>query len=261
MDSIYVVGYPSRVGGADTELDHQIHCWHALGLTVHLVPTGPLDANLKALRMEERGCVVHAPCDWQVCAGQHVISYCNGDFLTHLTDIRRYARSTTFVNCMCWLFEKEKAAHAKGLIDFFLYQTEHARLRVQEDLLRLNPQFRWRTVRPYFHAADFPFTADRGTDRFRFGRVSREDLDKFHKSQLWIYEAMVAPVLKEGHILGMNDGVRSKCGQEPNWITAHRAGAVPRRRSIARLTALFSRPIPTRIYLASALRRWPADAS
>lgn len=227
IKNLYVVGYPSRVGGADTELDHQIHCWQALGVEVHLVPTGPLDANSLALRMDRRGCVVHAPCDWSVCRGQHVISYCNGEFLSSLEQIRRFARTTTFVNCMCWLFEKEKQAHARGWIDYFLYQTDHARLRVQDELLRINPAFRWHRVRPYFHAVEFPFFSGRAADRFRFGRISREDCDKFHRSQVWIYETMVAPVLKEGHVLGMNDEIRKKCGKEPNWITCHRAGAVP----------------------------------
>lgn len=38
---------------------------------------------------------------------------------------------------------------------------------------------------------------------------------------------MVAPVMKEGVILGINDTIRNKCGKEPNWIAGHRAGGVP----------------------------------
>ncbi|HEY1068304.1 MAG TPA: glycosyltransferase, partial [Pirellulales bacterium] len=37
----------------------------------------------------------------------------------------------------------------------------------------------------------------------------------------------VAPVLKQGVILGINDGIREKIGREPNWITGYPAGAVP----------------------------------
>ena len=40
MLDICVIGYPSRVGGADTELDHQIRVWQALGVKVHLIHTG-----------------------------------------------------------------------------------------------------------------------------------------------------------------------------------------------------------------------------
>lgn len=227
MTEICVIGYPSRVGGADTELDHQIRVWQALGIRVHLVHTGPLDDNLRALRMEERGCSIHEPRDWSACRGRHVISYCNGEFLKHLEDIRRYARTTTFVNCMCWLFDAEKEAHRKGLIDCFLYQTDHARERVQAELRSINDTFRWMKVRPYFHLEDFPYVADRPEERFRFARISRDDPAKFHPSQLWVYESMVAPVLKEGVILGLSDRIREKIGNEPNWIRGLPAGAAP----------------------------------
>lgn len=227
IHELCVIGFPSRVGGADTELDHQIRVWQALGIRVHLLHTGSLDENLRAMRMEDRGCVIHEPCDWSRCRGMHVISYCNGEFLKELESIRRYAKSTTFVNCMTWLFDAEKEAHRKGLIDFFLYQTDHAREKVQDDLKGINEKFRWAKVRPHFHLDDFPYHTDRPDDRFRFARVSRDDPAKFHPSQMWVYETMVAPVLKEGVILGMNDRIREKLGKEPNWIRGIPAGGAP----------------------------------
>ncbi len=227
MNDICVVGYPSKLGGADTELDHQIRAWQALGLRVHLIPTGPLDDNLRAMRMDERECVIHHPRDWGACRDMHVISYCNGEFLKNLPTIKQFARTTTFVNCMCWLFDDEKEMHRRGLIDCFLYQTDHAREKVQADLLAINSNFRWFKVRPYFHLAEFPFTSNRSEDMFRFARISREDLGKYHPAQLWVYETMVAPVLKEGVMLGVNDQIRAKIGKEPNWISGLAAGALP----------------------------------
>jgi len=226
MDKICVIGYPSRLGGADTELDHQIRCWQSLGLQVHLLHTGPLDDNLLAMRMQDRGCVVHEPCDWKACRGMHVISYCNAEFLKNLHIIKEYAKSTTFVNCMCWLFDAEKEAHRRELVDHFLYQTEHQYRKVQDELIAINPKFHGHIVPPYFYRDEFPFIEARGTDRFRFGRISREDLAKFHPAQLWVYETMVSPVLKEGMILGINDEIRRKIGNEPNWIRAYPAGGV-----------------------------------
>ena len=224
MEEICVIGFPSRLGGADTELDHQIRVWQALGLTVHLIHTGPLDDNMRAMKMEERGCILHTPCEWGACKGMHVISYCNSEFLKHLEAIKRYAKSATFVNCMTWLFDAEKEMHRRGLIDCFLYQTDHAREKVQSDLVAINSNFRWFRVRPYFHLDEFPYYSDRSEDMFRFARISREDTAKFHQAQNWVYETMVAPVLKEGIILGINDQIRSKIGHEPNWIRAYSAG-------------------------------------
>ncbi len=71
-------------------------------------------------------------------------------------------------------------------------------------------------VRPYFHAEEFPFIDDRPDDKFRFGRISRGDADKFHSRQLWIYETMTAPVLKEGIILGWDDRAAKKFGRQPD---------------------------------------------
>lgn len=227
MQAICVIGFPSRLGGADTELDHQIRVWHALGLQVHLIPTGPLDENLRSMRMEERGCIVHSPCDWGACKDMHVISYCNGDFLRNLEAIKLSAKSTTFANCMTWLFDLERDLHRRGLIDCFLYQTDHAREKVQADLISINSNYRWQKVRPYFHLDEFPFHGDRSENTFRFARISREDLGKFHQAQLWVYETMVAPVLKEGVMLGVNDQIRGKIGREPNWIKAYPACRQP----------------------------------
>lgn len=227
MNELCVVGFPSRVGGADTELDHQIRVWQAMGLKVHLIHTGDLDDNLRSLRMEDRGCVVHTPRDWGACKGMHVISYCNGEFLRQLEAIKLYAKSTTFVNCMTWLFDQEREMHRRGLIDWFLYQTDHAREKVQAELSSINTTYNWFKVRPYFYLDEFPYHARRPEDMFRFARISREDAGKYHHAQLWVYETMVSPVLKEGVMLGVNDQIRAKIGREPNWIKAYPAGSVP----------------------------------
>jgi glycosyltransferase involved in cell wall biosynthesis len=68
---------------------------------------------------------------------------------------------------------------------------------------------------PYFHAAEFPFHDERPKDKFRFGRISRADPDKFHDQQLWIYETMTAPELKEGYVLGWSQRIQRKYGREP----------------------------------------------
>lgn len=224
IGEICVIGFPSRLGGADTELDHQIHVWQALGLKVHLIHTGELDSNCHAMGMEQRGCIIHQPCNWSACQGKHVISYCNSHFLQNLEAIRGFAKSTTFVNCMTWLFDKEKEMHKRGLIDFFLYQTDHVLEKTGPQLREINAVFRPVKVRPYFHLNDFPYREDRSEETFRFARISREDPGKYHSAQLWVYETMVAPVLKSGTILGMDDRVRDKIGREPNWIRGVRAG-------------------------------------
>lgn len=220
-----IVGHPSRLGGADTELDHQIDCWLQMGIEVHICHTGQLDDNLQAMNMQQRGCVYHEPRDWKSLEGMHCISFCNGEFLNELPVIRKHARSISWVNCMTWNFDKEIEMHGRGLIDFHLYQTPHAFERVSLKLQALGnyqPLF----FQPYFRATDFPFQADRLTDKFRFGRISRSDPGKYNWRQMWIYETMTAPVLKEGMMLGWDQRIAEKIGQAPSYIKELREGEI-----------------------------------
>jgi glycosyltransferase involved in cell wall biosynthesis len=224
FNEIYVIGYPSKVGGADTELDHQIRIWQDLGLKVHLLHTGDIDQNLRNMRMEDRGCIIHEPRKWSDCKGKVVISYCNGEFLKNIETIRKYAKKILWVNCMCWLFPLEIEAHRKGMIDWFIYQTDHARKKVEDKLILTNPKYNYAKIDPYFHHDSFPFIANRPSDKFYFGRISRADGDKFDKDTVYIYDKMIAPVMKEGWILGVNDNVRKKIGPTPDWIKCFDAG-------------------------------------
>ncbi len=215
IDALCVIGHPSRLGGADTELDHQIRCWQAMGIEVHICHTSTLDNNARAMQMEQRGCVYHDSGDWKSLDGMHCISFCNGEFLDQLPEIHRYARTTSFVNCMTWNFDRELEMQERGCIDFHLYQTEHAFERVSTKL-KLLGTYRPLHFVPYFHTADFPYHDDRPDDKFRFGRISRGDADKFGSRQLWIYETMTAPVLKEGLIVGWDERARKRFGRDPD---------------------------------------------
>lgn len=238
LGDICIVGHPSRLGGADTELDHQIHCWQAMGIRVHVCHTGPIDEHQRSLNLEKRGVIYHESRDWKSLNGLDVISFCNGEFLINLPEIRRYARSVMWVNCMTWNFERELQMHAEGRIDLHLYQTEHGLARVGARLRAL-AQFRGMVFTPYFHTADFPFRDDRPNDKFRFGRISREDAGKFHSRQLWIYETMTAPVLKEGLIVGWNERVAEKLGKQPDsYIRTVPAGAISQQEFYATCEAI-----------------------
>lgn len=224
MDELCVIGHPSKLGGADTELDHQIRCWQRMGIKVHICHTGDLDPRCVAMGMEDRGCIYHRPRDWRSLDGLACISYCNGDFLTALPEIKKHARVTSFVNCMTFNFDAEIEMQERGLIDFHLYQTTHGMGRVGEKL-KGRGTYRPLLHKPYFHADDFPFHDMRPEDCFRFGRISRPDPGKFHNSQLWIYETMTAPVLKAGLVMGWSQEVENKFGRRPEpYVAAVEAG-------------------------------------
>lgn len=238
IDAICVIGHPSRYGGADTELDHQITCWLAMGIEVHICHTGDVTSDLHSLKLEERGCIYHASRDWASLEGLHCISFCNGEFLENLPKIKQHARTTTFVNCMTWNFEREIEMHSNGLIDFHLYQTQHAFERVSKKLVDIG-DYRPLFFKPYFDRSEFAYVDNRPNDKFRFGRISRADGDKFNDRQLWIYETMTAPELKEGIILGWGENVESKFGKRPDsYIRALNPGEISQQAFYAQCEAI-----------------------
>jgi glycosyltransferase involved in cell wall biosynthesis len=195
-----------------------------MGKKVHVCHTGDLDPNLRDMNLEARGCIYHPSRDWKSLKGLHCISYCNAEFLKALPEIKKYVRSTTFVNCMTFNFDLEIEMQKRGLIDFHLYQTEHGAERVGKGL-RNSKGYRPIRYNPYFYADEFPFREGRPADAFRFGRISRADPGKFSDRQLWIYETMTAPVPKAGLIMGWNGEVEKKMGRRPDsYIAAVDAG-------------------------------------
>lgn len=215
VKELCVIGHPSPVGGADTELLHQIYLWLDMGVKVHICHTGDIDGNLKPIKEElvAKGVEYIEPRNWRALEGLHCISYCNDVFLSNLPAIKQYAKTTTFVNCMTWAFKDEIEMNKRGLIDFHLYQTRHGFQKVAQHLVC--DHYKPLMVKPYFHTESFPFHNPKKHDTFRFGRISRCDADKFHPSQLNIYETMVAPQPKSGIILGWGQNAWNVFGTMP----------------------------------------------
>lgn len=226
LKRIFVHGFPSLYGGAGTELHHQIIVWREMGMEVHLIPTGdgfyPEGLYLELVRL---GVVIHAQEDWSVLEpGDPVLGFCNGEFLDAIPRIRERTRRTVFVNCMTWLFNKEKELMKQGAIAMFLYQNEEVRQKNMPVLKALHddPAIRFMTFKPYFHNEAFPFIGQRPEEWFGCGRISRQDADKFAANTLLIYEYFVSPVPKRGLFLGFDQRSEEKIGRPYDWIrTAH----------------------------------------
>lgn len=140
LKRIFVHGFPSLYGGAGTELHHQMIVWRKMGMEVHLIPTGdgfyPEGLYVELLRL---GVVIHAADDWTALEpGDPVMGFCNSEFLDAIPEIRKHTKRTVFVNCMTWLFDKEKELMKEGLIAMFLYQNEEVRQKNMPLLQGLN---------------------------------------------------------------------------------------------------------------------------
>lgn len=226
MDRVFVCGFPGLYGGASTELHHQIAVWLALGMEVHLIPNSHgYEQEPLYPEMLSSGVVVHRCNEWEALRpGDPVLGFCSADFLANLGEIRRRTRRTVFLNCMTWLFDAEKQRAANGEIAMFLYQNEDVRTKQMPELRSLNPDpgIRFMTFKPYFDAGRFPFVADRASEFFGCGRISRQDTDKYSRNTLHIYEYFVSPKLKRGLFLGFDHRAEGKIGKPYDWIRTAR---------------------------------------
>lgn len=226
LKRLFIYGFPGLYGGAGTELHHQILLWIDMGMEVHIIPTWDgYEKEALYLEMIQKGVIIHNAHDFSsVEKGDPVFGFCNDKFLSNLPNIHQKTSRTIFVNCMTWLFEKEKECMAKGLIGMFLYQNEDVRLKNMPILQSLNddPTILFATFKPYFEMSNFPFIEDRSGEFFGCGRISRQDADKFAKNTLHIYEYFVSPKFKKGLFLGFDHRSEAKIGKPYDWITVAR---------------------------------------
>lgn len=235
-----IVGFPGLYGGAGVELDSQMTLWHEMGIEMHLIPTG--DPKLEPLfKRTLYRAHIHNPGEYAKLKDMPVISFCNDVFLRDMEKIKKFASKSIFVNCMTWLFDKEKELHKKGLIDLFLYQTHRTQQMVDKPLKDINQKYNWKVFHSWFDDTKFPFHVERPNDKFRFGRISREDGDKYAADQLWVYETMVAPVEKSGIILGYDERSEKKIGKPSDWIRTYRACGITQQEFYAHCSCIIQK--------------------
>jgi hypothetical protein len=227
---IWVAGFPSFLGGADTELDHLIDLLRGRDVAVTLVPMFGANPAMRESVLA-RGCRVEAYRP-DVFAGRIVISFCNGRFLERLPEIAAAGRPRKVIwfNCMTYLFEAEKTAHARGLIDAFGFVSAYQRSLLAPRLLAIAP-FAEIDYRPYFNPRRVAWRYRPLTDTYRIGRISRDDANKFAPDTWRIFDRVLAPphLRKKVYILGHGPKAAAKIGPPPHgldWMTWS-GGAIP----------------------------------
>ena len=221
---VWVAGFPSPYGGADTELDHQIALWRRHDVDVNLVPMFGADPDTRR-RQIDRGCRVHDYRD-DIFRGRVVVSYCNGEFLSHLPRIMSAGRPAKVVwfNCMTWLFDGEREAHRQGWIDLFGYVSEYQRAQLVSQLAAIRPSVPSFAYRPYFDTSAIEWRYRPWDGSYRLGRISRDDMHKFAADTWRIFDRVLVPpgLRKKVYILGYGSNAAAKIGTAPagmDWQT------------------------------------------
>ncbi len=227
---VWVAGFPSSYGGADTELDHLIDLLRAFGVEVHLVPMFGADPAARASALA-RGCAIH---DYRsdVFRDRVVVSYCNGHFLDRLPAIVADGKPALVVwfNCMTRLFDAERAAHRAGHIDVFGFVSDYQKRLLAPELAQIRP-FQTFPYRPFFnpHRVAWRYRAWDGV--YAVGRISRDDGDKFAEDTWRIFDRVLVPrsLRKKALILGYGANAARKIGPPPPGLDHHTwpGGGIP----------------------------------
>ena len=218
-NAIWVAGYPSLFGGADTELDHNIDLWRSHRVPVHLVPMGGCDLKIRQ-RCNQRGCITHRY-EPGIFKDKIVISFCNGGFLDALPRIIEEGRPRLVIwfNCMTWLFPKEIEAHRNGWIDLHGFVSEYQREILLPQLAEHGPVKELAGYRPYYSldnpSQNIQFAYNPPAGSFVVGRISRDDSAKFAVDTWEIFDKVRTPEAKKVLILGYGDNAARQCGSPP----------------------------------------------
>ncbi len=234
MNTVFLIGYPGDMGGANTEAWHSLKIWRRLGWDVHLIPTWGVDRFWRD-RLTALGCVTHETTPEKIAsvkelAGSIVVGFCNDEFLKIVPTLKRLDCSLVWANCMTFLFDREKAVFAEaGPPDVFIFQSEFQRSELEPQLSPLGySSEQGRLIRGAFDIDEWPLRPRPHAkgEPFVVGRMARPDTDKWSSNTWRIYEG-IQYANKRALMLGMDDATHAKLGPPPPWADCLRPTAIP----------------------------------
>lgn len=235
LPPIFVVGYPSALGGADTELWHVLKLWRSHSLEVTLIPTWrtPPDWRRRCDALGLRTCEISGPARLASIAGlpgATVIAFCNDEFLRQAGVLRALGCRLVWVSCMTWIFaEEERHYEQHGPFDAYVFQSRFQQENLLPTLARHGVSAaQCHLIRGALDLSDFAFQAlpHVAGEEFIVGRISRADPSKFHADTWQLFAAVPYRPLKV-RVLGWSEQVQAKLGKPPSWAEVLPPGAEP----------------------------------
>jgi len=244
--SLFVIGYPSYLGGADTELWHTIKLWRRKGIAVNLIPTWHAQREWRE-KLNAIGATTYEVDPSKLAevpglAGSPVVSFCNGEFLLHAGKFRELGCPIVWANCMTWIFPKEIEHYERhGAFEAYMFQSAFQRSCLLPTLHEHGVKDEQCFQIPGAFAVDeFPFnpSSHRPGEPFVMGRIARPDLDKW-SSNLWSIYGSVQYTHRRARVMAWDNRLTQKCGAPPDWVEPLSANAEPSRKFLESLHCMF----------------------
>lgn len=194
--NVYIFGWPSFLGGADTKLAHLVDLLSdTFNLT--LVPNdfvSLVDNNAYwAKYIKSKGAKCHSLQSLPAKLDGVALSMCNEDFLNK--GICKIAKEkglkVIWSSEMMWHFNGEWDAIAQGYIDKILYVSE-----IQKSKMRYPSNLPYSITGNYINPIYFPFKDRDYKGNITVGRLSRHDPDKYTENFPLFYDALEIPNVK-----------------------------------------------------------------
>ena len=254
--SVFVLGYPGDVGGANTELWHTVKLWRRVGIEVTLVPTWKADPQWKP-RLAALGCrTIEARPDTlhtiDGFPGGTVVGFCNSHFLACAERLKSLGCRTVWASCMNWMFPAERLLYRRsGTLDRHVFQSRYQRDQLVPQLRRFGFHDRQcAVVRGALDADEFRFEPlpHLPGETFTLGRISRAEADKFAVNLWQVYARTPHPI--RVRVLGWSGELESRLGTPPRWAECFAPGSLPVRPFLKTLHAMA--PL-----CSEAVENWP----
>lgn len=250
MPHIFVAGYPSSLGGANTELWHTLKLWRSGGIDVTCLALKDPPEQEWVDRVEGIGCKTverigvdkldqisvirdHKP---RSVKGATVVAFCNWWFLQAIRRFDRLGCRIVWVPCMTWPFPDERLwTRVCGMMNAYVFQSTYqaAQMMPQIEIDCKNGDHDFQTdrfhqIRGAFDTAEFPFRPKPIVEGEPFvigrlsrslGRPSNEPALEKYPADLWSQYGAIRrriPHLK-ARVMGWNEGIEQKCGKPPEW--------------------------------------------
>jgi glycosyltransferase involved in cell wall biosynthesis len=222
---LFVVGYPSDYGGADTELWHTLRLWRDGGIEVELIPTWFASEKWQR-RCHSIGIHTHlgrTPEDLLSVPGladSVVVSFCNGEFLKHSHRFQEIGCRVVWASCMTFFFVAEQLHLEKHRpFDAYVFQSEYQRDALFPHLVPFGVRdSTCHLIRGYLDVKEFPFRPKPYVpgSEFVLGRITRQDPGKWHPDSWQILDRISCP--KRFRLMGWGPQLHEHLGTPPSYV-------------------------------------------
>jgi hypothetical protein len=228
---VYLIGYPSEVGGANTECWHWLKLMRRFGVPTTVVPTWRGNAKWDK-RILAIGCKILPPTDrtFPVPDGSICVSFCNAHFESKAHQLQARGCRLIYVPCMSYLSGTQINHHEKhGPFDRYVFQSTSQRDWLAPELSQFGVKPRHCCViRGAFDWNELKYRPRPRPGAFVVGRLSRPDVFKFSRYNWTILDKArhEIPGL-QARVMGWHKRVEEHAGKPPAWAEAMPAKTEP----------------------------------